>query len=209
MLIVSLFSPNDTYDALFLANYANINIIDALYRVQGVGEVRIFGAGDYAMRIWLKPDVLARLGADGARRRRTPSSSRAPSTPPGQVGAEPAPAGPGDHLHRPRAGTPADAGGVRRRSSSAPNPDGSVVRLRDVARVELGALNYQQIGRVNGQPGCGDRRLPGARLERARRSPRASASVMDELQKPLPARPRLRATRSTRPRRSRRASARS
>ena len=52
--------PTRTYDALFLANYANINIIDALYRVAGVGDVRIFGAGDYAMRIWVKPDVLAR-----------------------------------------------------------------------------------------------------------------------------------------------------
>ena len=53
---------SNTYDALFLANYANINIIDALYRVPGVGEVRIFGAGDYAMRIWVKPDRLATLG---------------------------------------------------------------------------------------------------------------------------------------------------
>ena len=62
MLIVSLYSPNRTYDALFLANYANINILDALYRVPGVGEARIFGAGDYAMRVWVKPDLLARLG---------------------------------------------------------------------------------------------------------------------------------------------------
>ena len=62
MLIMSLMSPNGTYDALFLANYASINIIDALYRVPGVGDVRIFGAGDYAMRIWVKPDRLAKLG---------------------------------------------------------------------------------------------------------------------------------------------------
>ncbi len=54
MMVVSLYSPSNTYDALFLANYANINIIDALYRVPGVGEVRIFGAGDYAMRIWVQ-----------------------------------------------------------------------------------------------------------------------------------------------------------
>ena len=54
MMMVSLYSPTNTYDALFLANYANINIVDALYRVPGVGEVRIFGAGDYAMRIWLQ-----------------------------------------------------------------------------------------------------------------------------------------------------------
>ena len=62
MMLVSLFSPKNTYDALFLANYANINIVDALYRVPGVGEVRIFGAGDYAMRIWVKPDRLATMG---------------------------------------------------------------------------------------------------------------------------------------------------
>src|SRR6267142_5906123 len=62
MLVISLSSPKDTYDALFLANYANINIIDALYRVPGVGEVRLFGASDYAMRIWVKPDRLAKLG---------------------------------------------------------------------------------------------------------------------------------------------------
>ena len=61
MLIISIFSPNNTYDALFLANYATININDVLYRVPGVGEVRLFGASDYAMRIWVKPDVLAKL----------------------------------------------------------------------------------------------------------------------------------------------------
>src|ERR1700686_3351010 len=65
MLIVSLLSPKNTYDALFLANYANINIIDALYRVPGVGDVRIFGAGDYAMRIWVKPDRLPPPGLTG------------------------------------------------------------------------------------------------------------------------------------------------
>src|SRR6266478_9548265 len=62
MLIISIFSPKNTYDALFLANYATININDVLYRVPGVGEVRLFGASDYAMRIWVKPDVLAKLG---------------------------------------------------------------------------------------------------------------------------------------------------
>ncbi|HZF37294.1 MAG TPA: efflux RND transporter permease subunit, partial [Blastocatellia bacterium] len=62
MLVFSIYSPNNTYDSLFLANYANININDVLYRVPGVGEVRIFGSSDYAMRIWVKPDALATLG---------------------------------------------------------------------------------------------------------------------------------------------------
>ena len=92
MLIVSLSSPKNTYDALFLANYANINIIDALYRVPGVGDVRIFGAGDYAMRIWVKPDLLAKLGLT------VPDLVRAVQqqstvNPAGQIGAQPAPPG--------------------------------------------------------------------------------------------------------------------
>src|SRR5919112_5043043 len=92
MLIVSLYSPKHSYDSLFQANYANINILDAIYRVPGVGEARIFGAGDYAMRVWVKPDVLARLAIT------VPDLSRAireQSTvnPAGQVGQAPVPAG--------------------------------------------------------------------------------------------------------------------
>ena len=152
MLIISLTSPKDTYNALFLANYANINIIDALYRVPGVGEVRIFGAGDYAMRIWAKPDRLAKLGLT------VPDLVRAVQqqstvNPSGQVGAQPAPSGQ-EMTYTVRAQgrlqTPAEFGRIAVRA----NPDGSVVRLSDVARVELGALNYQQIGRVNGRQGC-------------------------------------------------------
>jgi len=152
MLIMSLMSPNDTYDALFLANYANINIIDALYRVPGVGDVRIFGAGDYAMRIWVKPDRLAKLGLT------VPDLVRAVQqqstvNPSGQIGAQPAPRGQ-EMTYTVRAQgrlqTAEEFGAVAVRS----DPSGSVVRLRDVARIELGALNYQQIGRVNGRPGC-------------------------------------------------------
>jgi HAE1 family hydrophobic/amphiphilic exporter-1 len=152
MLIIGLSSPGKTYDALFLANYANINIIDAIYRVPGVGEVRIFGAGDYAMRIWIKPDQLTRLGLT------VPDLSRAiqqQSTvnPSGQVGANPVPLGQEMTYtvrSQGRLQTEEEFGNIAVRS----NPDGSVIRLRDVARIELGALNYQQIGRVNGQSGC-------------------------------------------------------
>src|SRR5215813_1116309 len=62
MLIIALYSPKKTYDPLFLANYANINVNDVLYRTPGVGEVRLFGASDYAMRVWVKPDLLSKLG---------------------------------------------------------------------------------------------------------------------------------------------------
>ncbi|MEO6723793.1 MAG: multidrug efflux RND transporter permease subunit [Blastocatellia bacterium] len=152
MLVISLLSPNKTFDSLFLANYANININDTLYRVPGVGEVRLFGASDYAMRIWVKPDVLAKLGLS------VPDLSNAVRqqsnvNPAGQVGAEPAPKGK-EMTYTIRAQgrlqSPEEFGKIVVRS----NPDGSVVRLQDVARIELGALNYQQIARVNGQPGC-------------------------------------------------------
>src|SRR5438132_5880910 len=152
MLIISLYSPHQRYDALFLANYANININDTLYRVPSVGEVRLFGATDYAMRIWVKPDLLSKLGLG------VPDLARAVQqqstvNPSGQVGAEPV-------LERMektytvraqgRLQTPEEFGQIVVRS----NPDGSVVRLKDVARIELGALNYQQTSRMNGQPGA-------------------------------------------------------
>jgi HAE1 family hydrophobic/amphiphilic exporter-1 len=152
MLVISLFSPKQSYDSLFLSNYANININDALYRVPGVGEVRLFGSSDYAMRIWVKPDLLAKLELT------VPDITRAVQqqstvNPAGQVGAEPAPPGK-EKTYTVRAQgrlqTPEEFGQIVVRS----NPDGSVVRLKDIARIELGAQSYQQIGRVNGQSGC-------------------------------------------------------
>lgn len=152
MLIIGLSSPGKTYTALYQANYANINIIDALYRVPGVGEVRVFGAGDYAMRIWVRPNELARLGLT------VPDLVRAiqqQSTvnPSGQIGAEPTPSGQEMTLTVRSQGllqTPEEFARVVVRA----DPGGAMVRLGDVARIEMGAANYQQIGRVNGQPGC-------------------------------------------------------
>jgi len=153
MMVVSLFSPENSYDSLFLANYANINLIDALYRVPGVGEVRIFGAGDYAMRIWVRPDRLATLQLtvpDLARAIQQQSTVN----PSGQIGALPGPSGQ-EMTYTVRAHgrlqTAEEFGDIVLRA----NTDGSTVRMKDVARIELGALNYQQIGRVNGQPGVG------------------------------------------------------
>jgi multidrug efflux pump len=149
-LIFALYSPQQTHDSLFLANYANININDALYRVPGVGEVRLFGVSDYAMRIWVKPDLLAKLGLT------VPDLVRAVQqqstvNPAGQVGAEPAPKGK-ETTYTVRAQgrlqTPEEFGQVIVRS----NPDGSVVRLSDVAHIELGAQNYQQLARFGGKP---------------------------------------------------------
>jgi hydrophobic/amphiphilic exporter-1 (mainly G- bacteria), HAE1 family len=152
LLLVALNSPKGSYDSLFLANYANININDTLYRVPGVGQVLVFGAGDYAMRIWVKPDLLAKLGIT------VPDLNRAVQqqsnvNPAGQVGAEPSPRGQ-EMTYTVRAQgrlqTPEDFAKIVVRS----NPDGSVVRLGDVARIELGALSYRQIARMNGRASC-------------------------------------------------------
>ncbi|HWM86804.1 MAG TPA: efflux RND transporter permease subunit, partial [Kofleriaceae bacterium] len=152
MMLISFYSPKQLYDSLFLANYANINIIDALYRVRGVGEVRVFGSSDYAMRIWVKPDRLARLGLT------IPDVVRAIQqqnnvNPAGKLGAEPGP--PGREMTytvraQGRLMTAEDFASIVVRSS----PNASLVRLGDVARIELGALNYQQRARINGQPGA-------------------------------------------------------
>src|SRR5690348_8146956 len=149
-LAFALYSPQQTHDSLFLANYANININDALYRVPGVGEVRLFGVSDYAMRIWVKPDLLAKLGIT------VPDLVRAVQqqstvNPAGQVSAEPAPQGK-ETTYTVRAQgrlqTPEEFGQIVVRST----PDGSVVRLKDVSRIELGAQNYQQLARFGGKP---------------------------------------------------------
>ena len=89
LLAISLFSPKHTHDSLFLGNYANINIVDSLQRIPGVGQVIVFGATDYAMRIWVKPDLMAKLGLT------VPDLSNAIKqqssvNPAGQLGAAPA-----------------------------------------------------------------------------------------------------------------------
>ncbi|HEY7172447.1 MAG TPA: multidrug efflux RND transporter permease subunit [Vicinamibacterales bacterium] len=162
MLVISLASPKKTYDALFLTNYANINIIDSLLRIRGVGDIRIFGGSDYAMRIWVKPDLLAKLGITVPEIVRAVQQQSTVNAA-GQVGAQPSPSGqemtytvraPG------RLQTPEEFGAIAIRA----NPDGSMVRVRDIARVELGALNYQQTGRIDGLPGCaiGIFQMPGS-----------------------------------------------
>ena len=148
--VLSLMSPDGRYDPTFLANYALINITDALLRVRGVGDVRTLGAGEYAMRIWLKPDVLGRLGISVTE---VQAAIRAQNVvnPAGQVGTEPAPAGQ-QMTYTVRAqgrlADPEEFAAIVVRE----NPDGSHVRVGDVARVELGSLNYQQYGMTNGKP---------------------------------------------------------
>jgi HAE1 family hydrophobic/amphiphilic exporter-1 len=150
LIVVSLYSPDGRYDASFLTNYATININDALLRIRGIGDIRNLGASDYAMRVWLKPDVLARLSMTVTD---VQNAVRAQNivNPSGQVGAEPAP--PGQQFTytvraQGRLVTPEEFGAVIIRA----NPDGSVVRVRDVATIEMGSLNYNQSGAFNGKP---------------------------------------------------------
>jgi HAE1 family hydrophobic/amphiphilic exporter-1 len=150
MLLISLYSPNKTYDSLFLANYNNINVVDALFRVPGVGDVQVFGATQYAMRIWVNPDVLAKLGISVTD---IANAVRAQSTvnPSGQVGAEPAPTGKEMTYtvrSQGRLQTPEEFSQI----VVLEKPDGSIVRLKDVARLELGGQSYAQRSRLGGEP---------------------------------------------------------
>ncbi|MEI6472907.1 MAG: efflux RND transporter permease subunit, partial [Holophagaceae bacterium] len=152
LMLVAVYSPKSTYDSLFLANYATINIIDPLYRIPGVGQVIIFGAGDYAMRIWVKPDMLAKLGIT------VPDINKAVQqqstvNPSGQIGAEPMPKGQ-EMTYTVRAQGRLQSPEEFAKIVVRANPDGSVVRLGDVARIELGAMSYKQISRFNRQPAC-------------------------------------------------------
>jgi hydrophobic/amphiphilic exporter-1 (mainly G- bacteria), HAE1 family len=150
LMIVALYSPHGTYNAQFLANYAYINLGDPVTRVPGVANIQIFGAGQYAMRIWLKPDVLARLGITASDVIDAVESQNTVN-PAGQIGSEPVP--PGQEftysvLAQGRLVTPEQFGDIVVRE----NPDGGIVRVKDVARVELGTQYYTIVSRLNREP---------------------------------------------------------
>jgi hydrophobic/amphiphilic exporter-1 (mainly G- bacteria), HAE1 family len=150
LLLVTLKSPDGSFDNNFLSNYASININDRLARTSGVGDVKLFGGSDYAMRLWVKPDLLAKLGLTVPDLVKAVQDQNVVS-PAGQIGGPPAPEGT-DFTYTVRTqGRLMDEkefGNIVVRT----NPDGSQVRLRDVARIELGTLLYNQIGRNNGKP---------------------------------------------------------
>src|SRR6202162_1597286 len=150
LMLLALFSPHGTHDEKFLANYAPINTNDPVARLNGVGQTQVFGAGDYAMRLWVKPDQLAKLGitvtdivnAIQAQNKVNPA---------GQMGGEPAPK---DQqftysvLAQGRLTSPEQFEQVVVREA----PDGGTVRVKDVARVEMGEKDYSIVSRLNGQP---------------------------------------------------------
>jgi HAE1 family hydrophobic/amphiphilic exporter-1 len=149
LLVFALHSPKGGYDNRFLANYATINLTDPLLRVSGVGDVRVLGSADYAMRVWVNPEVLANLGLTVADLGRA-ISRQSTINPAGQLGADPVPPGQVRTFTiraKGRLTTAEEFGEVIVRA----NPDGSYVYLKDVARLELGTENYTTIGRFNKQ----------------------------------------------------------
>jgi HAE1 family hydrophobic/amphiphilic exporter-1 len=150
LMLIAVYSPRGSYDARFLANYAYINLVDSITRSPGIGQVNVFGAGQYAMRLWVKPDQLAKLAIT------VPEIVTAVQTqntvnPAGKVGGEPIP--PGQQFAyavraQGRLVSPEEFGEIVIRES----PEGGIVRLKDVARIELGAQDYSVAGRLNGKP---------------------------------------------------------
>lgn len=150
LIMFALYSSDNSYDNIFLANYAHININDQMTRVPGVASVTVFGAGQYAMRIWVKPDQLAKLNITIPQIAEAVQSQNRVN-PAGQIGSEPVPAGQ-EFTYTVRAQgrleKEQEFGDIVLRA----NPDGSMVRIKDVGRVELGAQTYNMIGRLNGKP---------------------------------------------------------
>ncbi len=150
LTIINFFSPEGTYDSLFLSNYVSINVRDALTRVKGVSEGFIFGALDYSMRVWMDPQRLTALGmtADDVVRAIRAQNIQAAA---GSIGAAPS-----DGFQqfqytvrtRGRLQDAEDFGNIIVRT----NEQGGLVRVGDVARVELGAQNYAQGSTLNGAP---------------------------------------------------------
>jgi len=150
LMLVSVYSPNGTYDQNFLSNYLTINVLDPIARIRGIGQVNVLGGSEYAMRVWVKPDQLAKLSLT------VPDITRAIQeqnvvAPAGQIGGPPAL--PGTEFTytvrtRGRLSNAEEFGDVIVRS----NPDGSQVRIKDVARVELGTQTYNAVTRLNGGP---------------------------------------------------------
>ena len=148
--VINIYSPKNTYDAIYLSNYATINIIDPLARIKGVGQATLFGPLDYSLRIWLDPDRLTELNL-------TPNDviqavqSQNVQAALGRVGAAPISSDQQVQISIKTKGRL-----IRAEEFAAivlrANPDGSVVRVSDVARVELGARAQDRYSRYNGAP---------------------------------------------------------
>ena len=179
MMLIALYSPMGTYDTNFLANYAYINLNDPISRSYGVGLTMIY-AGQYAMRIWVKPDRLAKLGVTVSEVANAVQSQNTVN-PAGQVGGEPAIKGqPFTYAVRAqgRLQTPEEFGNIVVREGA----DGGVVRVKDVASVELGSQDYAMATRLDGKPTAviGIYQLPGSNAVQAAKDLRKLMAKMKE-----------------------------
>jgi len=183
LIMLALYSPGGTVDARYLANYSYINLNDQFLRIPGIAMVQVWGAGQYAMRIWVKPDQLAKLGITVPDIVRAVQSQNTVN-PAGKIGGEPAPPGQ-EYTYSVRAQgrlvTPEEFGQIVIREA----PNGGVVRVRDVARVDLGAQDYSAIGRFNGRPSAVIAlfQLPGSNAVEAANGVR---NLMDEAKRRFP-----------------------
>src|SRR5919106_109112 len=181
--VIQIYSPNGTYDALFLSNYATINLLDALKRINGVGNATLFGPLNYSMRVWLDPNKLTGLNL-------TPNDV-IDAIPPqniqaavGRIGAAPISQDQQLQLSISTQGRLTNVGQFDQIVLRA-NPDGSVVRLRDVARVDLGAQSSDRYSRYNGSPAAaiGIYQSPGANAVQVADNVRA---LMEQLSERFP-----------------------
>ncbi|HYY59920.1 MAG TPA: efflux RND transporter permease subunit, partial [Burkholderiales bacterium] len=153
LLVVSLVSPNNQRDTLYLSNFASINIVDELKRLPGLADVTVFGARDYSMRVWINPEKMARLGvtpSDVAAALRAQNAQYAA----GRIGTEPAPPGQAIVYTVTATGRLVDPEQFGEIVIRAMGPNG-VLRLKDIARIELGALNYDTSNTLDGQQTIG------------------------------------------------------
>ncbi len=150
LMIISFSSPDNSYDQFYISNFASIFVKDALSRIDGVGEVEVFGGRDYSMRIWLNPDKMASLSVTSTDIINAIRSQNI-QVPVGSLGQEPAAVGQKFQLNLKTTGRLKEVGDFENIVIKS-NFSGANVKLKDVARVELGAQSYSTIGRVNGSP---------------------------------------------------------
>ena len=180
LLVFAITSPNRTWDQEFLSNYVAINVEDELARIPGIGQVKVFGASNYAMRIWVAPDTLAKLQLTVADIVKAITAQNVVN-PAGTIGGEPAP--PGQQVTyavraQGRLMNADEFGDIILRA----NPDGSLVRVKDVARISLGSENYSEQAFENGRPASilGLYQVPGSNaLEAANRAKAKMAELAE------------------------------
>jgi len=178
--VINVYSPNKTYDAVYLSNYATINLIDPIARIKGVGQATLFGPLDYSLRIWLDPDRLTEL-------KLTPSDvitsvqSQNVQAALGRVGAAPITSEQQVQINIKTTGRltqPEEFAAIVLRA----NPDGSVIRVKDVARVELSARSQDRFSRFNGAPAAaiGIYQTPGSNAIEVTRQVRETISALEK-----------------------------